>query len=67
MISQLSLNLALTVTLEAEIRDEKCEELRETGFIELADPRNFYASCPTMPAKKDEQGEWRERRFRRRL
>jgi hypothetical protein len=53
--------------LEAEIRDEKCEELREAGFIELANPRNAYSSCPTMPAKKDEQGEWRERRFRYRL
>ena len=38
--------------LEEKIRDEKCEELWEAGFIELADPYNPYASCPTMPAKK---------------
>ena len=53
--------------LEEQIRDEKCEELRDAGFIEPADPRNPYASCPTMPAKKNEQGEWTERRFRARL
>jgi hypothetical protein len=50
--------------LEEQIRDEKCEELQQAGFIEPADPRNPYASCPTMPAKKNERGEWVERRFR---
>lgn len=50
--------------LENEIRDEKCQELLDAGFIELADSRNPYASCPTMPAKKNELGEWTERRFR---
>jgi len=49
--------------LEEEIREEKCVELKEAGFIEPADPRNPYASCPTMPAKKNEQGEWVERRY----
>ena len=50
--------------LEGDIRDEKCQELLDAGFIEPADLRNPYASCPTMPAKKNELGEWRERRFR---
>lgn len=49
--------------LEREIRDEKCNELKAAGMIEPADPHNPYASCPTMPAKKDEHGNWVERRF----
>jgi len=49
--------------LEKQIMEEKCIELRDAGFIELADPLNKYASCPTMPAKKNEVGEWVERRF----
>ena len=49
--------------LEEEIREEKCKELQEAGFIEPAAKTNSYASCPTMPAKKDETGEWVERRF----
>jgi hypothetical protein len=53
--------------LEIEIREEKCQELLAAGFIESAIPLNKYASCPTMPAKKNELGEWTERRFRSRL
>jgi hypothetical protein len=49
---------------ELAILNEKCEELRAAGFIEPAHPLNKYASCPTMPAKKNELGEWVERRFR---
>ena len=49
--------------LEQEIQDEKCKELLDAGFIELANPHNRYASACTMPAKKDEHGQWVERRF----
>ena len=49
--------------LEQQIQDEKCQELLDAGFIELADPHNRYASACTMPAKKDEHGNWVERRF----
>lgn len=49
--------------LEEQIMNEKCEELKAAGFIEPAHPLNPYASCPTMPAKKNERGEWTERRF----
>jgi hypothetical protein len=47
--------------------EEKYKELLDAGFIAPADPHNKYASCPTMPAKKNELGQWVERRFRNRL
>jgi hypothetical protein len=49
--------------LEQEIQDEKCQELLDAGFIELAEPHCRYASACTMPAKKDENGNWVDRRF----
>jgi hypothetical protein len=49
--------------LEDEIQEEKCAELKAPGFIEPANHHNNYASCPTMPAKKDEHGNWVDRRY----
>ena len=49
--------------LEEAIQQEKCEELQQAGLIEPADPLNRYASAATMPAKKDEHGQWVERRY----
>jgi len=49
--------------LEQEIQDEKCQELLDAGFIAKADPHCRYASACTMPAKKDENGNWVDRRF----
>jgi hypothetical protein len=37
--------------------------LLDAGFIKVADPHSQYASACTMPAKKDEHGNWVERRF----
>jgi hypothetical protein len=42
--------------------DEHCAELRDSGIIEPA-PTSEYVSAPVMPAKKDENGEWTQRRF----
>ena len=53
--------------LELAIMQEKYDELQEAGFIAPGDPHCKYTSCPTMPAKKNELGEWVERRFRNRL
>jgi len=49
--------------LEEEIRDEKCIEQEEAGIIEEISTDNRYASAPTMPAKKDADGNWTDRRF----
>jgi hypothetical protein len=51
--------------VEQAICDDKCHELKDADFIEPADIHNKYASCPTMPGKKDELGQYTERRFRR--
>jgi RNase H-like domain found in reverse transcriptase/Reverse transcriptase (RNA-dependent DNA polymerase)/Integrase zinc binding domain/PHD-finger len=49
--------------LECEIREEKCQELFDNGIIAPAPKDCKYASCPTMPAKKDANGNWTDRRF----
>ena len=48
---------------EQEIRDEKCIELRDANIITRAPPSCKYACCPTMPAKKNAEGDWVDRRF----
>lgn len=49
--------------LEEEIRDEKCGELSEASIIVERDTCCDFAANPTMPAKKDPEGNWTERRF----
>jgi hypothetical protein len=48
--------------LEKEIRDEKLQEQLDAGFIIERDTRCEFAACPTMPAKKDADGNWTDRR-----
>ena len=52
--------------LETNIRDEKVWELYEANMIEECDTRSDFAACPTMPAKKDAEGNWTERPVGRR-
>ena len=49
--------------LECEIRDKKCQELLDAGIITKASTQNRYASVPTMPGKKDSEGNITDRRF----
>jgi len=50
--------------LETKICNEKCQELLEAGIISPVLNRHpKYASCPTLPLKKDSNGQWTERRF----
>lgn len=49
--------------LQPQIQDEKCGELHDVGFISEVPTTNPYASNCTMPAKKDANGEWVEKRF----
>lgn len=49
--------------LEQEIRDEKLQEQLEADFLEECDTRSDFAACPTMPAKKDSDGNWTDRRL----
>jgi len=49
--------------VECEIRDEKCRELLQADRIERAAPTCQYASRPTMPVKKNADGQWTDRRF----
>ena len=49
--------------LEKNIMDEKCQELKEAGIIIERDTRCDFASCPVMPAKKDPEGNWTDKRF----
>jgi hypothetical protein len=49
--------------LDKQIRDEKCHELRDAGFIRKLDPPVEFASAPVLAAKKDANGVWSERRF----
>ena len=49
--------------LEEQIRDEKLQEQYDAGIIEEADTRSDFAACPTMPAKKDADGNWTDRRL----
>jgi len=49
--------------LEEQIQEEKCQELKQASFIEPADQRSKYASAATMPAKKDDHGQWVEKRY----
>ena len=49
-------------SMEAQIRDDKCKEQYDAGIIGPCNTTR-YASCPTMPGKKDSDGNWTERRF----
>ena len=49
--------------LDKKIRDEKCEELRDAGFIRKLDPPVQFASAPVLAAKKDANGVWSDKRF----
>ena len=48
---------------EEAIGDEKVGELREAGFVVERDTRTDFASAPTMPCKKDADGNWTDIRF----
>jgi len=43
--------------LEEEIRDQKCNEQLSANIIGPCNTTK-YASCPTMPGKKDADGNW---------
>jgi RNase H-like domain found in reverse transcriptase/Reverse transcriptase (RNA-dependent DNA polymerase)/Integrase zinc binding domain/PHD-finger/Integrase core domain/C-5 cytosine-specific DNA methylase len=49
--------------LENQIADEKCTELLEAGIIVPAPIDTQYASATTMPAKKDVNGNWTDKRL----
>ena len=49
--------------VEMQILQEKVAELEAAGVIKPAPPNTPYASCPVLPAKRDSQGNWTERRF----
>ena len=49
--------------LEEKIRDEKLQQQYEADLIEEADTRSDFAACPTMPAKKDADGNWTDTRL----
>ena len=48
--------------LEREAETKKCSELEEAGMIVPCSVTK-YASCPTMPAKKNAEGEWVDIRY----
>ena len=48
--------------LELRIQEEKCTELRDAGII-VPSQSTKYAMNVTMPAKKDADGQWRDRRY----
>ncbi len=47
---------------ERNVQDEKCSELLSAGIIVQSSP-TLFAACPTMPAKKDADVQWSDRRF----
>lgn len=49
--------------LDQQVRDEKCEELRQHHIIRPATPPCRYACAPVLAAKKDPEGNWTDRRF----
>jgi len=49
--------------LENEVKDKKCLELLQAGFICQAPPECQYASDATMPAKKDPDGNYTDMRM----
>ena len=49
--------------VENQIGDEKVAELLGAGIIAEVPTTNPYASAPTMPVKKDENGNFTDRRF----
>ncbi|GIL93352.1 hypothetical protein Vretifemale_20754, partial [Volvox reticuliferus] len=48
--------------LELKIQEEKCAELRDAGII-VPSASTKYAMNVTMPAKKDANGQWTDRRY----
>ncbi|GLC44517.1 hypothetical protein PLESTB_000064800 [Pleodorina starrii] len=48
--------------LELQIQEEKCAELRDAGII-VPSSSTKYAMNVTMPAKKDANGQWTDRRY----
>jgi RNase H-like domain found in reverse transcriptase/Reverse transcriptase (RNA-dependent DNA polymerase)/Integrase zinc binding domain/PHD-finger/Integrase core domain len=49
--------------VETQVLKEKIAELEAAGVVKPAPPNTPYASCPVLPAKRDSQGNWTERRF----
>ena len=49
--------------LEQEIQNEKCSDLLKAGLIKPAPPGTQYASECVLPAKKDADGNYTDRRF----
>jgi hypothetical protein len=49
--------------LELSIQDEKCTELEQYHIISPQVEANDYAANVTMPAKKDAEGNWTEKRM----
>jgi hypothetical protein len=49
--------------LEKDITDAKVAELVDANLSGPAPPDCQYASCPTLPAKKDAAGIWSDKRF----
>jgi hypothetical protein len=49
--------------LDKKVRDEKCRELQDAGFIRKLDPPVQFASAPVLAAKKDANGVWSDKRF----
>ena len=47
---------------EREVLDKTCAELLQAGIIEMV-PTSNYISMPLLPAKKDEHGNWTQRRM----
>ncbi|GIL45744.1 hypothetical protein Vafri_2902 [Volvox africanus] len=48
--------------LELKIQEEKCMELRDAGII-VPSNSTKYTMNVTMPAKKDADGQWTDRRY----
>ncbi|KAJ9526765.1 hypothetical protein QJQ45_017485, partial [Haematococcus lacustris] len=49
--------------LELQVTDKKVKELEEAGIIQPVTGPCDYASAPTLPMKKDAQGQWTDTRF----
>ncbi|KAJ9533521.1 hypothetical protein QJQ45_026583 [Haematococcus lacustris] len=49
--------------LELQVTDKKVQELEEAGIIQPVTGPCDYASAPTLPMKKDAQGQWTDTRF----
>jgi site-specific DNA-cytosine methylase len=50
-------------SVETQVLKEKVAELEAAGVVKPAPANTPYASCPVLPAKRDSNGNWTERRF----